>query len=332
MAAIRITVVGFKAVHLDQQLVEGLLALVVSAAEACATVTADSVDLINEDDAGRVLLALFEQVANTRCADADEHLHEVGTGDREERDVGFASDCAREEGLAGARRSDEQDALGDAAAKTLELLGLAEELDDLLELFLGFVDAGDILERDLLLLHGEQAGTRLAEGHGLIPAGLHLAHHEHEEAEQQQDGQGGNRGVEPEAGGLVLDVDGDAMFAQILVKLLIVQRGKAGGDVDVVRLLRPLVVGCDLGSAGSNILHLAGFDVALELRVGRRLVLTRAGRLGDVVPKDEERRDERSPEKELFDRRVQSNFLVYNQPAMEMLGFALGEVARRCHL
>ena len=43
--------VGVEAVHLDQDLVEGLLALVVGAAEAGAALAADRVDLVHEDDA-----------------------------------------------------------------------------------------------------------------------------------------------------------------------------------------------------------------------------------------------------------------------------------------
>ncbi len=53
-----------EAVHLDEQLVEGLLALVVPAAESGAAVTADGVDLVDEDDGRRVLLGLVEQVAH----------------------------------------------------------------------------------------------------------------------------------------------------------------------------------------------------------------------------------------------------------------------------
>ena len=41
---------GVEAVHLDEQLVERLLALVVAAAEAGAAVAADGVDLVDEDD------------------------------------------------------------------------------------------------------------------------------------------------------------------------------------------------------------------------------------------------------------------------------------------
>ena len=56
--------VGLEAVHLDQQLVERLLALVIAAAEAGAAMAADRVDFVDEDDAGRVLLGLLEHVAH----------------------------------------------------------------------------------------------------------------------------------------------------------------------------------------------------------------------------------------------------------------------------
>jgi len=62
--------VAFEAVHLDQQLVESLLAFVMTAAQARATMTADRVDFVDEDDAGRVFLGLLEHVTHTRCADA----------------------------------------------------------------------------------------------------------------------------------------------------------------------------------------------------------------------------------------------------------------------
>src|SRR5205814_720738 len=143
--------VALEAVHLDEQLVQRLLAFVVAAAEAGAAMTADRVDLVDEHDAGRVLLALLEQIADARGADADEHLDKVGAADREERNVCLTRDRAREQRLAGSRRAHQQHALRDAAAKLLELLRLAEELDDFLEFVLRLVHAGDVLERDLLL-------------------------------------------------------------------------------------------------------------------------------------------------------------------------------------
>src|SRR5262249_57588576 len=120
--------------HLDEQLVERLLALVVAAAEPGAAVAPDGVDLVDEDDARGVLLAVEEEVAHGRRADADEHLDEVRARDREEGHAGLARDRAREQGLAGAGRADEQHALRNASAEARELLRVAQEGDDLFEL------------------------------------------------------------------------------------------------------------------------------------------------------------------------------------------------------
>src|SRR5204862_6246155 len=122
--------VALEAVHLDEELVERLLAFVVSAAEARAAVTADGVDFVDEDDARRVLLALLEQIADAARADADEHLDEVRARDGEEGNARLAGDRPREQGLARARRAHEQHALRDAAAEALELLRILEEGDD----------------------------------------------------------------------------------------------------------------------------------------------------------------------------------------------------------
>ena len=238
--------------------VQRLLALVVSAAQACATMAADGVDFIDEDDAGRVLLALFEQVANAARADADEHLDEVGTGNGEERHVGFAGDGAREQSLAGSRRPDEQHALGNAAAELLELLRIFQEVDDFLQLFLGLVDSGDVLERGLLLLRGQQARAGLAEAQGLVSAGLHLAHHENPDAERISEGQRVESDAHPVAVGdfaivvehaLILqglgDVGnggvGDGHAAELgVVAILALKLGAIGREIDVTSLTLPL--------------------------------------------------------------------------------------------
>ena len=64
-------------VQLDQQLVEGLLPLVVAATETGTAVTADGVDLIDEHDRRGVVLGLLEEVADPGSANTDEHLDEV---------------------------------------------------------------------------------------------------------------------------------------------------------------------------------------------------------------------------------------------------------------
>ena len=139
---------GVEAVHLDEHLVERLLALVVPAAHAGAAVAADGVDLVDEDDRGGALLGLVEQVAHAARADADEHLDEVRARDRVERHAGLARDGAGEQGLAGSGRAVQQHALRDAGADRLEPRRVLQEVLDLLHLLDGLVGAGDVLERD----------------------------------------------------------------------------------------------------------------------------------------------------------------------------------------
>src|SRR5205807_5378713 len=111
-----------EAVHLDEQLVERLLALVVPTAEPGTTVAADGVDLVDEDDARRVLLGLVEQVAHAAGADADEHLDELRPADAEERHAGLTGHRFAEQRLAGARRAHQQHTLGDARSDRRELV------------------------------------------------------------------------------------------------------------------------------------------------------------------------------------------------------------------
>ncbi len=179
-----------EAVHLDQQLVEGLLALVVTAAHAGAAVPADGVDLVDEDDGRGVLLGLLEQVAHAAGADTDEHLDEVGAGDGVEGDARLAGDGAGEQGLAGARRAVEQDALGDLGAHGLELRRLLEELLDLAELLDRLLAARDVAERGLGHVLGDQLGPRLGELHdAAAAAALDLVHQEQEDQHDQDDRQ-----------------------------------------------------------------------------------------------------------------------------------------------
>ena len=181
--------VRVEAVHLDEDLVQGLLALVVAAAEAGAALAADGVDLVDEDDARRIALGLVEQVADAAGADADEHLDELRAGDAEERHPGLTRHGAGQERLAGARRPDEEHPARDARPERVELLRVLEELDDFLELGLGLVDAGHVGERHDGLVAEEHPGPALAEAQGLVIGALGLAHHEDDEADDHDDRQ-----------------------------------------------------------------------------------------------------------------------------------------------
>jgi len=107
--------VGFEAVHFHQQLVQGLFALVVSAAQAGTTLTADGIDLVNKDDAGSVFLALFEEIADAACAHAYEHFHEIRARNGEEGYCGFTGNRAGQESFARSRGTDQEHALGNTS-------------------------------------------------------------------------------------------------------------------------------------------------------------------------------------------------------------------------
>jgi hypothetical protein len=71
-----------EAVHLGEQLIQGLLSLIVSAeAWTDAACAADRVEFVDEDYAGRLFARLFEQLADARGAYADEHLDELRAAD-----------------------------------------------------------------------------------------------------------------------------------------------------------------------------------------------------------------------------------------------------------
>ena len=175
-------------VHLDEELVERLLAFVVPAAEAGAAVATDGVDLVDEHDRGRALLRLLEQVPDPGGPDADEHLDEIRTRDRVEGDAGLPRHGPREQRLARARRPEQQDAPRDLGAHRLELGRVGQVLLDLLQLLDRLVDARDVGERGLRLVLRDELRARLTELHHAPAAALGLVHDEDERADDQDHG------------------------------------------------------------------------------------------------------------------------------------------------
>ncbi len=75
--------------------------------------------------------------------------------------------------LAGAGRTDQQHTARNAPAEPLEFSGIAQELDDLLEVLLGFVDARHVLERDATVGFRQQLGAALPETERFTAGSLH---------------------------------------------------------------------------------------------------------------------------------------------------------------
>ena len=179
-----------EAVHLDKQLVEGLLALVVSAAEAGAALTADSVDLVDEYDGRSDLLCLVEQIAHARCADADIQLDKVRAGNGQKLHARLACDGLCQQGLTCSRRAYEQNAFGYPRAHFRERFRVLEELHELLELGLFLIGARYVVKGLAVFLLAAEARPGFAELHraACASAALGTLHHddpEHHEADEQ---------------------------------------------------------------------------------------------------------------------------------------------------
>ena len=157
---------GLEPVHLREDLVERLLALVVAAAERVAGGAAapDRVELVDEDDRRRGFLGLLEEVAHAGLAPMPTIASTNSDArDGEERHARLAGDRAGEQRLAGAGTAREQHAARNPAAQLLVLLRVLEEVDDLGELALGLVDARDVLEGHARVVALDAAGLRAPE-------------------------------------------------------------------------------------------------------------------------------------------------------------------------
>jgi hypothetical protein len=269
---------------------------------------------------GARLARLQEQIAHARRADADDHLDELGRGEAEERHARFPGDRPREQRLAGARRADQQHALRHGAAEPLVLRGVLQEVDDLDQLVLGLVDAGDVGESDLRLGPGVTLGAALPEPeHAGGPAPRRRASRErHEGGNQQQRRPEADQQLEPRRPALVARVDDDTLALEQRLESRVRERRALGlkllGDLRRREAIRePLrsrrLVGRGLlleriaelrlqrtanGVANAGHAHdVAGVDLLLEHGVGNRdrARLGRAGSHQQVVGRDHEQHD-----------------------------------------
>ena len=135
-----------KAVHLRKELIQGLLPFVVSSVAAPASLLADGVDLVDEDDTGGFFLRLLKKVPYLGGAHTHEHLHEFRTGNGEEGHIRFSGHSLCQEGLTGSRRAHQKGASGDLCADALIFARVVQEVHHLRQKLLGLVLSGHVLE------------------------------------------------------------------------------------------------------------------------------------------------------------------------------------------
>ena len=121
----------------------------------------DRIDLVDKDDAGRVLARLLEHFAQRLFALAIARTHDLGSVDGEEIGIAFVSDRLREPRLAGAWRSVQQHALRRIHTQPGEQFRIAQrQFNHFAQLLDGFLHPADIVVID----HRARIARRLEFG------------------------------------------------------------------------------------------------------------------------------------------------------------------------
>ena len=186
-------------VHLREQLVERLFALVVATTDASPALAANGIDLIDENDAGGLGFGLTEQITNAAGSHPHEHLDKFRGREGEERHLGFPGNGPGQKCFAGSRRANQEHAAGDSGAQCRKAFRLFEEGDHLLQFCFGFIDASDVVEAHVhgpFRLHPRLGAAKAQSflGHvGGAPEEQHQEpqHHHGQQAIDQQAGHGG---------------------------------------------------------------------------------------------------------------------------------------------
>lgn len=138
-----------KAIHLSEDLVERLLAFIMTTERSRSPAGASNrVDLVDEDDGRRHFARFREQFTHPSGTDTDDHLYEFGRTGAEERHLGLACRCAGEQRLTGARSTGQEHAFRRAGSESLIFSRVAKKVDDLVDLGLDLIDPRHTVERD----------------------------------------------------------------------------------------------------------------------------------------------------------------------------------------
>lgn len=158
------TLAAVKTIHLRQQLIQGLFALIIPR-EAVVALLSDGINLINKNNAGGLFIGLLEQVAHLGRSHSDKHLDKLRTGYGKKRHFGLTGHGTGYQGLSRSRRAHQQSALGKRGTNLGIFLGIMQKIHNLTEHILGFVLPGHIGKGGLHIGIGIDFGTAVAERH-----------------------------------------------------------------------------------------------------------------------------------------------------------------------
>ena len=263
--------------------------LIVTTANTGAPLAANGIDFVDENDAGAVFLGALKQVADPGSAHAHEHFHKLGTREGEKGHAGFACNGLCQQGFTRARGADQQHAFGNFCAHGGEALRGFQEGDHFLEVLLGLLHSGNVIEFDARFSFHCKAGLRLAELHRLARSPRHAigsTGQENERANQQE----WEQQIPKQAQGRRGCLGGVNVKADALVLELVDQLGGNAGEIHPQALNAVVEIGIhrlDHGTASTieNVDrgHPAGIHVIQEAAVAHAGDRRIAGSLGGGV-------------------------------------------------
>src|SRR3989344_5047433 len=168
-----------KTVHLNENLIERLLALVMPAAKTGTAMAPDCIDLIYKNNRRSGFLGRAKQITHTRSADTDKHLDKFRRTNMEKRNTSFSSNRAGKKSLSGTWRAHEENAARDPRANLKKFLRVFEKFNNLFELFLCFIHPRNIFKRYALfyIVRRDNARARLAKPERLYIRAIYLPPH-----------------------------------------------------------------------------------------------------------------------------------------------------------
>ena len=114
-----------------------------------AAMTANSINLIDKDNAGSIFLALHNQITNPTGANANKHFDEVRSGDRKEWYASFTGDGSAQQSFTSTWSTDQQNTFRDTATEAREFFRIFQKGDDFFKFIFGFVNTGHVVKGDL---------------------------------------------------------------------------------------------------------------------------------------------------------------------------------------
>ena len=159
------TDVGIKTIHLHQELIQRLLAFIVTAHGSDPSGLSKRIQLIDENDTGGFFGGLLEEISYPRGPQAHKHFHKLRAAHAEKRHPAFTGHGLGQHGFAGSRRADQQSPSGYFPPQVGVFARFFQELHHFHQFLFGLINTGHIRKPDLNIFLHINLGFVFAEGH-----------------------------------------------------------------------------------------------------------------------------------------------------------------------